>query len=119
MLTVKTKEATPGTPNMRRNGFSSILPMACGIPIDVMKFAQIKKGSNAGKTELAHKVTPFRAAVSATDGHAIIAIQPMQDSAPAVMYFIFLLFQFPSMLHHIQSDEALCKTYSLLSICVR
>jgi hypothetical protein len=50
-----------------------------------MKFAQIKKGSSAGNTELAHKEMPFCAAFSAMDGNAIITKQPMQDSAPANM----------------------------------
>jgi len=50
-----------------------------------MKLAQIKKGSNAGKTELAHKEMPFRAAFRAMDGKAIITKQPMQESAPAII----------------------------------
>jgi hypothetical protein len=50
-----------------------------------MKLAQIKKGSNAGRTELAHKAMPLRAASNATDGNAIMIRQPMPENTPADM----------------------------------
>ena len=83
ILTEKTNADKPGAPNSFRNGASNILPTYAGSPRTVIKLAQIKKGSNAGNTELAHKEMPFCAAFSAMAGYAIITKQPAHDNAPA------------------------------------
>ena len=67
-----------------------------------MKLAQIKKGSNAGNTELAHNETPFFAESKAMDGNMIIAKQPMQAAAPASIQVFFISLKL--LIHHHIND---------------
>ncbi|GAB1475300.1 hypothetical protein MASR2M70_01320 [Bacillota bacterium] len=85
MLTIKTKAEEAGVPNILLKGFSKKDPTIDGIPTAIIKSAQIKKGSSAGKTEFAHKAIPFCADSKTAPGNAIIDSAAKEAATPAGM----------------------------------